>query len=638
MPAIFRDVQVSKLRNNRKSARNATSGPENRILTFVDATKGSSKEHGDGSPDGALQTETENMLDDTSIATQTGEDTPAITSQTGIQLLSSAEPKHMAFATGETFQAMPDESQGPNVTTKNRALQQSQEPLPHLLPTPPAHNLFAPNIEYDSLGLARASSDRLSATSFGSSPRRWIGTIAATRFLDQMVKPPSAGTSKEAQKYQETVLLRYFHEELAPWFDLCDPDRHFTFVLPRRAREAGPLRSAILTISARNLFRVRKFRSATGIVEWKGRLLPDLNEEFAMPYHNDCIRDLLQLSMDPKKLHDETLLATVVLLRTDEEMGMNIQGEEEDQQLFLKIGSMFVDAQTPKYLALPHSSPEVFHPSVDEDIVHSSTAPPPNQTEIELGASGLRQACFWIAFRQDLHAAFLKQQPVSFPLSRCEAFRQLHPATDAIWTNRLITLCADVLEFCYGSDSVDAKIAPAYTDQHQWRALRSREEGLCALLPATFEPTYCSEPNLALGSVFPEIWYLEPCHVIGTTYVELARMLLEVFNPTRPKLGHGFLVATNRFISSTKKILFRLCGIALSNDHCPPSLINACLGISMFGEYFEAPAEQDALLGVLALMNDRYAYPTSQIANALQHAWSNNKEESTVSGDNLELA
>jgi len=633
----FRDVPVSKFRNNRKDAPNATISSASKVLTFVDETKASYKSHADNDRNEVLRAD--KTLNDPAVESGSDKHIHGTATQTESESFPAAELQHTRFGDEAESQGTVNKYQESDAMTEYNEVQPGHDILSVPQMVSPTVGTFALNFEHDHLGLTRAfSSDHLSATSFGSSPRRWIGRIAPTQFLDQMVKVPSAGTAKETQKYLEAVLLRYFHEELAPWFDLCDPDQHFAFVVPQRAREPGPLRSALLTISARNISRNKRFRSRTGIVEWKGRLLPDLKEEFAMPYQNDCIKDLLQLSMDPKKLHDETLLAAVITLRTDEEMGVNMQGEEEDQQLFLRIGSMFVDAQLPTYLALPHSSPEVFHPSLDENTVHSNTASPSVQAETELGASGLRQACFWTAFRQDLHAAFLKQQPVRFPLSRCEAFRQLTPTTDAVWANRMVTFCADVLEFCYGSDSVDAKVAPAYTNQQRWRELRSYEDSLCALLPATFEPTYCSEPNVAQGSVFPEIWYLDSCHVSGTTYVELARMLLEVFNPTRPKLGHGFLAATNAFISSTKKILFRLCGIALSNHQCPPSLINACLGISMFGEYFEDPMEQDALLGVLALMNDRYAYPTSQIVNSLRRAWySSNEDDSTTSIGNMDL-
>ncbi|KAK5072222.1 hypothetical protein LTR64_003995 [Lithohypha guttulata] len=497
-----------------------------------------------------------------------------------------------------------------------------------LLPPTPSDDRLSLSEYYDNASLTRVFSSDMNSIMSGS-PQTRGRRASSSRYLDQLVRSQARDVPQNSHDYLENVLLRYFHEELAPWFDLCDPDRHFATVIPQRARAPGPLRSAILTISARNMSRNRRFRNSAGVVEWKGRPLPDLKEEFAVPYHNECIRDLLQLSMNPRKLQDENLLAAVLALRTDEEMGLDTGDSNDDQQLFLRIASVFIDAQLPPALALPHSSPTVFPSTIAEEYTQSEMVSPSVHTD-DLGASGLRQACFWTAFRQDLHASFLKQQPVRFPLSRCEVFRQLSPATDAVWANRMVTFCADVLEFSYGSDSSDGKVMPSYTNQDRWRELRDREKLICGLLPATFEPTFCSEPELLHG-IFPEIWYLDPCHVSGTTYIELARMLLQVFDPTRPKLGHGFLAATNAFINSSKKVLFRLCGIALSNHHCPPSLINACLGIAMFGEYFDDLREQTALLGVLELMHNRYAYPTSQIAQSLKRAWHNEDLEGTSS-------
>lgn len=631
----FRGVQISKLRGERKKPNSNGSSSKSRHVA-TESTKQELQTNENEEQDISMEIPLldHHMADDFRTTTTEGigeltwqsPTTIANASRNGLSQTNSSPKIMQSSSKLVEFETMPSDFISP--------------------PPPPPRSIFTRhdsngsiNVVQGSHSLVRVpSSDNVSnVPSFSPSQRSSIRSTP-TGLLDQLVKYPVSGTKKTSLDYLETVLLRYFHEELAPWFDLCDPDCHFAHVVPRKAREPGPLRNALLTISARSLSRNARFRNAAGIVEWGGRQLPELREELAMTYHNDCIRDLLQMSMDPKKLLDDTLLAAVIALRTDEELSLSLLGdEEEDQQLFLRIASVFINAQVPASICLPHSSPEVFPAFFDEpsrprshsDLSyqisprhHSNVTSPSNQTDIDLGVSGLRQACFWTAFRQELHASFLRQQEVRFPLARCEAFRQLTPAIDAVWTNRMVTFCADVLEFCYGSSCSDGKVSPAYTDQERWMELRNHERNLCAMLPASFEPTFCSESNLTQGVIFPEIWYLESCHVSGTTYIELARMLLEAFNPTRPKLGHGFLAATNAFVASTKKILFRLCGIALSNHRfCAPSLINACLGISMFGEYFEDPAEQEALLGLLSLMSSRHAYPTHQIANSLRRAW-----------------
>lgn len=431
--------------------------------------------------------------------------------------------------------------------------------------------------------------------------------------------PKTLSTHDKA--YMEYILLRYFYEELAPFCDWCDPDRHFATVVPQKIRKPGPLRSAILTFAARHLSRNVRCRDPDGNMSWRGYKIPDTKEELPMLYHNECIHNIIRFTSDATNMQDETLLAAVIILRTDEEIGFNTEGEEEDQQLFLNIANVIINAQLPRKLALPHTSLTTFDAASPSS---HSIALSALDDEGDLGAAGLRQSCIWTALRQDMHAAMTTQKPVRFPLKRCEPFRRLNPASDGVWANRMVTLCADVVEFAFGSDSCDGVVLPAYQDEQRWRSLHEREIMLTATLPKTFQPAYHDE-NVLIHSIFPEIWYVNQWAICGVTYVELARLLLELFNPTRPSLGrHGFKKALESSIEAAKQILIRLCGVALTNDHCSPSLINACLGISIVGEHFESEIEQEGLLHVLNLMYDRHAYQSlsSKIAYTLKHLWS----------------
>lgn len=424
--------------------------------------------------------------------------------------------------------------------------------------------------------------------------------------------------------YLEYVLMRYFCEDLAPWLDWCDPDRHFTLVIPQKTRVAGPLRNSVLTFAARSLARNRRYRNNTGKLEWRGHLLPDLDEDVAVFYHNESIRDLLRLSMEPEKLHDETLLAAVITLRNDEEIGFHTDEDHEDQQLFRHLANCFIGSQLPEALAQQHSP--FIHAGSASDI---RLQEPTSQLDQENAPTGnaLRDACIWTAFRQDTHAAMLTNQPLMFPLARFEALRQYHPAADVVWANRMVLLCADVTEFAYGSDSPDyGRVLPDYNNRDRWVELKHREQTITKLLPMTFQPIFYREPSL-LNGIFPEAWYQDMCVICGLTYIELARLLLEKFNPARQHLDPYSHAARRSSMAGAKKILLRLCGISLSNDHCPPSLINACLGIALVGEYFDDPIERKGLLNVLALMYDRHSYPalSNKIADSLRRAW--NSEE-----------
>jgi hypothetical protein len=141
------------------------------------------------------------------------------------------------------------------------------------------------------------------------------------------------------------------------------------------------------------------------------------------------------------------------------------------------------------------------------------------------------------------------------------------------------------------------------------------------LAPASFMPIYAREPDRSRGEVFPELWYLNDCHVAGVQHLEIARILLAVYNPNIPRLGPGQRAATRDMDRDLKSIILRLCGIALSNQHSPPGLITASVAIAMCGDRFTDRAEQQALLAVLVKLEDEHAWPTHATQKFLKEAW-----------------
>lgn len=384
------------------------------------------------------------------------------------------------------------------------------------------------------------------------------------------------------------ILLRYFTEEVASRFDLCDPERHFTQIVPAYSRDCAPLCHAILTTAARHLIRLQRHRNAAGVIEWQGHRLPGLTEAVALAYHTACIKDLLALSMDPEQVHNDRLLAAAIILRTDEEMDAPLRENPEDQEVFLRMLNVFITAQVPQEgAAIPHSSPS---PS---------------------SGSGLRQASFWVALRQEVFTSFMKQRQMTFPLAQCDAFRSLSPAPDAVWADRLVIFCADVLEYCYGNSRITAHVSV-----QRWEALVAFQDQLHACLPRSFDPLYSCE-----GDPFPEIWHLDRSHVTGTTHGELARLLLLAFDPTRPRLGPGSAAQQRMSMEGMRAIVRRLCGMALSNRRSAPVFIEALMGINTCGEYFEDAKEQRALLNILLIMRQEHAFPTQRVEDRLNASW-----------------
>ena len=293
--------------------------------------------------------------------------------------------------------------------------------------------------------------------------------------------------------------------------------------------------------------------------------------------------------------------------------------------------NIFVNAQVPIVPSLPHRTPMTSFPASTATINRNPTTsltapssshvtiPTPTLTEPLPSVSrltGLRQAAFWVFFRQEIYSAFMKQRPFSFPLERCASFRTFEPAEDAVWAGRLITFCADVLQYCHGDTE-----NPQRQSQKRWAELRDTERRWSEVLPTSFEPIYYRDPDRAADEVFPEIWYLADCHVAGVQHVELARILLCVYDPNIPKLGPGHVAALNQLSSTLRTIVKRLCGIALSNRKAPPALVTACMGIAMCGEHFRERREQEALLKVLEEMEVEHAWPEARVGEGLRKAW-----------------
>ncbi|KAL3460888.1 hypothetical protein BJX64DRAFT_289826 [Aspergillus heterothallicus] len=452
--------------------------------------------------------------------------------------------------------------------------------------------------------------------------------------MHDLVKPLQS--SSITHNTLEFLLFRYYIDHLSTWLDFCDPDRHFQLVVPQRARRCPPLMNAILAASARHLTRVPKNRTPSGKVQYDGRILQNLTDETALHYHNKCIHDLLTLGANPEHTRNEDLLAAGIILRFYEEVDYPLQDDMRDSELFLRVINIFIEAQIPNVPLSPQRSlsltgsmgaspPSDANPKTLPVHAYGSPMALSNITSLENKRwymADLRQAAFWVAFRQEVYSAFLKQRPFNMSLSRCDVFRSFAPAEDALWTARLVIFCADVLEFCYGnSHQPPAHEVDGTSAKERWAHLKSLERKWIEHLPGSFEPIYFREPQHSKGEVFPEICYLTNLHIAGVQHVELARIMLAVYNPNIPRLGLGHRAAMRALSEELRGCVLRLCGIAVHNRKNPPSLTTALLGIVVCGEHFEDRAEQQALLHLLDELEYDLGWPVGNSRDRLKQSW-----------------
>ncbi|KAL4877973.1 hypothetical protein BJY04DRAFT_230244 [Aspergillus karnatakaensis] len=403
--------------------------------------------------------------------------------------------------------------------------------------------------------------------------------------------------------FQEACLTRHFIENLAPLFDASDMDRHFTIVVPERAVLCPVLRYAVYTASAGHLLRLADCRKeSSGIVSLDGMQLPNLTPDMAMRYHDICIAHLIEISKDPREEYNEDVLTAATILRFYEQIDAPSIGNSE---AYLNAIQFIVNTQKDEHF---YCYQTIDGPPRDSSVHHTPSA-------------SLRHSACLAALRQEIWSAFLHQRPFRLPVSRQNNYSLCDPNNDFIRANRIFVWVAELLILCFGGSNH----VTAQEKVQRWNMLKAVEQAWGEQRPPPLSPIYYRERDPSGGRFFPDVWYTNACQVAGAQHVELGRILLAVSDPTRTsRLGIGAVSRNHALAAELRSITRRLCGLALSNKKCPSAMITAMVAISVCGEYFTNPAEQDALLQLLYTLEHDYAWPTEGTVAALRASWAQN--------------
>ncbi|ODM23265.1 hypothetical protein SI65_00854 [Aspergillus cristatus] len=311
----------------------------------------------------------------------------------------------------------------------------------------------------------------------------------------------------------EACLLRYFVEELARWFDICDSSNHFASLIPQRARECLTLRHAILAASARHFSTLSASRQTDTFQKYSMSHSITINEETVLYYHNQCITDLRSLAGEPDAITDENLLAAVVILRFYEELDSTVPPLPPLPPKTLLINE-------DPFVTLPtETAARGLHVFIEAQA--QTTLSPSSTLDLKTNDS-FRQAVFWTGFRQEFHMAFSQQRPFRLPLSLSVTRDHLvwTPAIDAIWTNRLLIIGARAIQYCYDDTS------PGYGNVAGYQELVALRDKWVRSRPVSFSLVYVEQPNPEEKVFFPGMWYLDDCHIVAAQTLKLLDILL----------------------------------------------------------------------------------------------------------------
>ena len=114
-------------------------------------------------------------------------------------------------------------------------------------------------------------------------------------------------------------------------------------------------------------------------------------------------------------------------------------------------------------------------------------------------SSRLRRAVFWVHLRQEIYIACVEQSTVQANLDICTSESSLESSDDdAEWVHRALWICAQVLQWAFGSESTHGK----------WLELRKLVLDWEKRRPSGFDPVLFRPRDPIKGCWFPEI-----CHV-----------------------------------------------------------------------------------------------------------------------------
>lgn len=312
-------------------------------------------------------------------------------------------------------------------------------------------------------------------------------------------------------------------------------------------------------------------------------------------------------------MQNEDLLAAAVILRYYEEVDTSIKGEDSDT--FLHTFQIFVKAQSNPYSYImgDGENPEYLRPGSTAGVVQNTLA----------FLRSFQHATFRVALRQETTRAFLKQRAVQLPLETWTILQGFEGAEDFVWSDRHLYHCANVLQFCFGGAGLTGK-SQAESWNELWKYQLHWEESK----PLSFSPIHYQEPDPNKGECLPHIWYMADVHVTGLLSLDLARILLTVYNPHIPRIGPGVSAAQRRIADEVHDIVIRVCGTAMSQagsgvpgPSSQPAMVQAYMAIAVCGEYFSDGLEQQALLGLVERLTLDHGWPTGKTATQLKGEW-----------------
>lgn len=393
------------------------------------------------------------------------------------------------------------------------------------------------------------------ATAFSEVPAQGINTARA---ID---RPSTAVDAPLLDDAEEMLLWRNWFDEIAPWLDKFDNERHFQHIIPTMASPRSHLHYSILALSARQLELKETTRPT-------GRSLA-------------LYQQAIHLLLPHLPTRGTPVIASCVILCV---------------------------------LEMLSCSPKAWRRHLD------GCASLMEAVGINGFVGGVEGALFWCFARMDVCGGLISSVKTLIPVSHWASKMGLKADVELFrsregfdsWANYAVYLVAQVLDLLAPEPAAPLEV-PSRADPRfraRWLALWRHVSDWHSLRPAPLHPvlTIPSSPS----SPFPTILFSNPAGISGSQLYHTASILMLQNQP--PGL---------RLAPRPRSILWharRVCGIGISNDH-HGAWTNGVQPLWVAGRCMSHPAEHGAILELLERIEREAGWGTRWRAEDLKEFW-----------------
>ncbi|RAL12536.1 Zn(II)2Cys6 transcription factor [Aspergillus homomorphus CBS 101889] len=474
--------------------------------------------------------------------------------------------------------------------------------------------------------------------------------------------------------YEESFLVRYYVEALAPWLDLSDPRKFFATHVPLRAKDDVALQYSITALAAKHLGRMKgvKITENTGL--------------FTTPAMMETYSDV----PDAEWLHKATMYVYLAGQRLNTALSESYTAvsssavlkspfETINDWLRSQAKNVPSDAQSQSALgkrlenALAVSTILNLYKSMDEPAEnwrsHLFGVKPLFETIVQLYDSMTPApasfpygvvAAFWNFARQDYLTAYLNRvqtqlNPSDFGLWRSAGiplddegnighYSDTFPLQEDLSCQSLTWLSCKVVNFLANSkkspleqmvrspSNETPEDSSPYPTTSTWLSLSFEYQTWVERLPESIRPCVRLEKPKNLASLpeaspvpFPEIFFSMPSYAFAMQQCHFGRLALSLNRPTDAVTAPS--TAFDRvqgYRELTKEVDYRcreIIGIALARPQSCARVYMTPLLFAM-GQFLEAPEERQIVVNLLRGIEADLGWETDSKIKKLQRLWS----------------